>query len=477
MKHSFFVALFLIIPLIATCLENAPTEPFEDMEATVEQPLELSPEAKSGEPQVASPTPPLGLNSCIALALARNYAFLAQKNEFEKNKAGVLEQVSMTRPHIRFQDSLTRVAKLMSIGGGKGMSLGEKEVNLASFILTQPLFYFGRLELGIEMVEKQKEASTQALEAKKWDITLDVIRAYLRVLKARNFERIARESLGLLEAHFDLSNKLFKEGVVLKTDVLSTKVKLLEAKQRVIEAVHSGKLAAHSLRHLLVIPENEHLEISPFTVKSAEPYTLEQAVLDGESTPEIRQMKALVEMQGKRKEIERRGNLPAVNLQGQWVSGSQFNEKQKNWSATVVLDVPVFDSGQTRARTRQAQQDMKKTENLMRDRIQRLRLDIRNAFQKKVEMQEMLQVVDETLAASQENFDQISEFYKAGSVLNTDVLEAQFALNNARLNRSNTSFDLLAFEAELLKLAGRLDRFLAAVDYPDNPEGSKVEPL
>lgn len=358
---ALFIALLAVLPITA---DQAKVKPETDGSETAETTSRIS----ASDQHLQDARQPLTLAQCIAIALEANHRIGAARQEHERTRATVRQNYSLTRPRVTLQNVFTRLGEVPSIqppDGGDGMSLGEKEINISKLVLTQPIYTWGRLPLGVEMVRKMQDASSHALKAREVEVVFDLLKNYIGLLKSRNILKISLGTRALLEAHLEIAEALFREGVTLKTDVLATRVQLLETTRTVIESEHALKAAEQRLRNILVLPEDHPIEVIDLMLDRPPIMEFSETASGVSDRPDINQMKSLVKMQEKNYQIERRGNTPTIGLMANWESGSQFNQEQRNWNANIVFEFPFFDGGMTRARTDEARARLNETRRFL----------------------------------------------------------------------------------------------------------------
>ena len=412
---------------------------------------------------------PLSLEDCIGLSLKNNLEIRAQQNALEASRQKTREQMTLAKPRVGARQIYTIQERVPSFGSS---SLGDKETAISQVSLTQPLYTFGRLENGVRMVREEHRAQQAAAETTRADIVHRVVRGFLEVLKDRNRIRIANQTLEVLQEHLQLVESLLEAGVVLNTDVSMTKVKMLESRQGLIEARNSFDVSLLGLMQLTGISEEsapELLDIPPMPLNAS---TTQENL---QQQPEILKLNHLIKAGEDGFQIARKNNLPIVGLQWNWSTGNQFLEDFKSWNATVVLDFPFFDSGFTKAQRQQAASRLEQLKNLRDDARQKFDLAIRKSARKVREMQEKFALARQIEETAQENFTNLQVQYKEGGVMNTDVLEAQLALANARIGVNNAYYDYVAFLADHYRSLGKIDEFVELVRQSRLAVSSKEE--
>lgn len=401
----------------------------------------------------------ISLEESIDQALQNNLEIQAQKNSLTGAFHKVSEQIGQTKPQVAIQNLYNLQGKVPGFGATK---LGDTETNITQVSLKQPLYSFGRLEIGLDMVREQYKAEDAAFEVTRTDIIHRVIRSFLELLKARNRVRIAQETILVLNEHLRLVENLFQSGVVLNTDVSTTKVKVLEARQRLIEEQNSHDIAEMALCDLLRLPEGT---VASFQEIPPMPLDVATTIENREQQPEMQNLSHLVKVNKDRYSIEKRSTLPMVGFQYVYSTGNQFLENFKNWNALVMFEVPIFDSGVSRARIEQAKAGWEQMQNLRASTRQKFSLAIQQSARKVREMQEKSTLSRQIEQAASENYTNLQNQFKEGAVINTDVLSAQLVLTNARLGLTNAYYDYVAFLADHFRSLGNIDEFLELIKH------------
>lgn len=415
------------------------------------------------------PPEPLSLENLIELALRNNLEIHAQGNALEAAKQKAREQFTLGKPRVGAKQIYSLQERVPGFGS---TSLGDKETSIYQVSLTQPVYTFGRLENGVRMVNAEHLAEQSQSSAVRTDIIHRVIRNFLDVMKERNRIRIANETLGVLQEHLKLVETLLEAGVILNTDVSMTKVKLLEARQGLIESRNSLDVARLSLFQLAGLPDAsdpDFPDIPPMPLNAS-------TTLDNpDQQPEVKKLDHLIKAGENGYKIAKKGNLPMVGLQWTWSSGNQFLEDFKSWNANVVLDFPFFDSGLSQAQRRQAGARLDQLKNLREDARNKFDLALKKSARKVQEMQEKFALARQIEETARENFTNLQTQYKEGGAINTDVLTAQLALSNARIGVNNAYYDYVAYLADHYRSQGRIDDFVALVQQARDADSTSKQ--
>ncbi|NLI78044.1 MAG: TolC family protein [Candidatus Riflebacteria bacterium] len=440
-------------PVAPGPVQSGPPEPSADLPAPA-LPSETAPA-----------TGTLTLAQALQLALANNREIASQRSSLAISREQVREARTHGVPTLNVQNLQTHVDRLTSLGP---VTIGLHDTNISQVVLKHPLYTFGRIENGVRAAQEVSGAERLALQAKEADVALRVIQAFVQVLKKHNRATIAGETLAVLRRHLELTRTLFEAGVVLSTDVATTKVKVLEAQQKLIEEENAWAIARETLANLLVVPVSTLGEPAGLAGGALPGPVCAPALAEGrvEDNPELRRFEGLIRGLDRKKRVERAGTLPTVGLQANWSTGNAYTEFYENWNAVVVVDLPLFEGGLARSRAQQAQHEIDRAvqgRELVRESLQLAR---QTSLLRLHEMEKKIALSEEAVKTARENLDQNELNYKEGTVLNTDVLEAQLLLNDAKVSLNNALFDYISWQAEHAKHVGRLGEFLRAVLGP-----------
>ncbi|MBF0406088.1 MAG: TolC family protein [Candidatus Riflebacteria bacterium] len=403
----------------------------------------------------------LSLEKCLKTALSNNIELKGQKHVLQSTIYQIREAKARLKPQFNLQNVQTHSKNLLSFGEA---TIGKHDTNISRGVLQQPVYSFGRLNLGLDMVKVQRQSEEKALRAKTEDILARVIRSYIDNLNTQNRLRIASESCQLIKAHLVTTQSLYDAGVILKTDVSSTRVKLLEAQQKLVEEESALEIARENLSNLLGISPVEVTGVSQI-IDSDVAFDKWQNLASNTNTlsPEIERLDCIVSMLKKKLALEKKGKLPALGFQAIYSTGNEFNDSFKNWNAMLVLEIPVFDGGTVKARKNQAEEELEKTKCDRENVVRQLNLMARTSYLKAKDIEKKIGLAKEALQVAQENLDQNVINFKEGTVINTDVLSAQLLLNNAKVKYNEAVFDYLQHLTDYFKNTGNIKGFLSEI--------------
>ena len=99
-------------------------------------------------------------------------------------------------------------------------------------------------QVGIDNVDAERRGKALAVQ-------FEVTQVYLKLVYAQLMCEVAEEALATIEAHVALAQKYESVGMISHNDVLTAQVEQLKAKQNVVEAKNSTRLAGMKLAQVL----------------------------------------------------------------------------------------------------------------------------------------------------------------------------------------------------------------------------------
>jgi len=281
------------------------------------------------------------------------------------------------------------------------------------------------------------------------DMHYNVVNAYYTCLLKKDLERVAMDSVDTLAAHLKNVQASYAVGVVAKVDVLRSEVELADAQQSLIKAENARKVAEHSLNKIIGLPLETELNLTD--TLSNEEYgrdlasCLEFAELN---RPDLEQSRQSVRAAKGGVRTARAGYMPKVSITAskKWTYSSQsqaghYPSNSNTWDAGVTATWTAFDSGVTAFKVHAAEMKTRAAKEQLRDNENSVALDVRNTYYNMQESQRRIHTTNVAVAKAQEDYDIAQLRYRNGVGTNTDVMDAQVALNKAKTNYIQACYD------------------------------------
>jgi outer membrane protein len=416
----------------------------------------------------------LTLDQAIGTALGHNPGLKAADSQIEAADAGVLRSMSGFLPKVTLAETWSRTDNpLMALG----TKLNQEIITPADFnpavinnpeaisnyntrlSVMQPVFNGGKEYIGRNQARLAKEASIQDRERTKQETIYSVIKAYYGLLLAKEYNRVALQSLETSEANVKLAEARFKAGAVLQSDLLRAKVQLAEVKEMLTRAQNGVKLASAALNFAMGVPQGDGYEVSgALTVQDLK--TELNAVLDeaSASRPDLRSMDLNRRNAEKSVSMARADYLPSLNVTGQmdWNSDKLAGDDAKSWAVMAVLQWNLFDGLVTRSKVKESLATSNRMRSLEEQTQSSVQLQVRQAYYNMTASLDRIAATASSEQEAEEGLRIVQKRYETGMTTFVDVLGAENSLIRARTNALQALYDNNIAHAELKLATGTL---------------------
>ena len=313
-----------------------------------------------------------------------------------------------------------------------------------SLTASMPIFTGGKLNGTIKQAKAGYLISEQGLQKAYNDMRSTVTNGYFDMLQADNMQKLGRESVDRLADHLKNVEAQYEVGVVAKVDVLRSQVELANAKQSLIKAENAYQIAEANLNKIVGLPMDTQLKLDNILVYT--PYDNDmQYCLDyaAKHRPELEQAKQQVEAAKGALRVAISGHMPqvAATASQSWKDSNWSGDENGNWGVGVTVSMNIFDSGVTVSKIHGAEADLAKAHETYRDTVDAVNLDVRSNYLNLREAEKRIDTTKLAVSQAEEDYRIAQLRYMNGVGTNTDVLDAQVALTDAKTNYLQAMYD------------------------------------
>ncbi len=396
----------------------------------------------------------LSLAEAIETALSQNTSLKVTAEDEQTAKAQLRQS--------KGQNGVSASASSgLNLNQSKGNSLKEN-LSAVTAEASLPLYTGGKNEAAIASSELGVKIAGLNTERARENLKYNVIKAYFDALEARHTIDVNQDSVNNYQAHLTNVEQLFTAGTKARMDVLRAQVQLSDAQQTLIKSQNAYEIDLASLRNYLDIDRSE-----PLTLTDDFVYDKWDADMDSCIGYAMRNRKDLLADEAKVEQSEqsikeaRAGNLPQVSLTASadpglsWeISDHSWSKNGYSWGAGVRASWNVFDSGVTKAQIDEAETARDKAKFQLSQDTQAVDLSVRTAYYNMREAEHRMASTQTAVDEAQEDRFIASEKYRAGEGLMLDVIDAETALRQARLNHISAQYDYVRYKAEVVNAMG-----------------------
>lgn len=326
----------------------------------------------------------------------------------------------------------------------------------------------------------QKEAERLALgatEAQELRIEQSVEnstrRAYYSFRDAQAQRRVAEEALRLAEEHLGRAEKLFAAGVVAKSDVLRAKVSVSESELTLIRAKSAEANAMTALRRAVGADPAEvelaepdafakQLLDDPAGVKELEPFVSRMPEGDNVEAAfgaraELKAYALLSKQAEKLARAEQGKLLPQILGTVAYVTAEDnfFPTDNGEPVAAIGLYWNLYDSGEARAKTREARAKAKELLFQLDDMKNSIRMEVVQAEQNMASALSRFEVASRQTEQAREDYRIAVRRYEENVGTSLEESDSRLALVNALTETATALYDIKTAEADLIYAIGK----------------------
>jgi outer membrane protein TolC len=336
--------------------------------------------------------------------------------------------------------------------------------------LDVPIYTSGRTTAAVDAARADRRAAAADAKVAEEDVRLETIRAYWQLVTARERVTVLEADLARMDAWVGDVQARRDAGLLPPNDVLSAQAQRARENVQLIQARQAAAVAEIDLARLLGIDLSQRIAVSTPVDRpiagAAEAAAQPIDVLVARARETRGERLGLRERQaGLRSAAE--AALAAARPQVAGVAAvepsrpnARFVPRTDEWKTSWDLGVnvvwPLWDGGRARADRAALLAQSSAVGYRIDDFDARVAVDVRQRLLDLDANNAALQAAGEAVAAATEARRVVGERFNAGVATPTDVLDAQNALLQAELERTQILAALRIGEARLLRTIGAL---------------------
>ena len=330
--------------------------------------------------------------------------------------------------------------------------------------LQWPIYSGGRTDALERAARADAAAAGADVSVAQADLRLEVARAFWAVVTARATVDVLEQGVKRSQAHVADVRQRFAAGLVPPNEIASAEAQESRARMLAIEASNQRDVAAADLARLVGQTPGQPLEpVATLDAPSPAIIGVEPLVAGArESRDERRAMERRIESAGELREAAAAGRLPTVAIAG-GVDYARPNPRifprtdrwDDSWDVGVNVRWSLWDGGRTAADVAQAagavevaRQRLAEFDSVLAVEVRQRALDLESG-------RAAVAAATDAVRAATEARRVVAERYQAGVIAQIEVLDAEYALLQAELDRARALAGVRLSEARLARAIGR----------------------
>jgi outer membrane protein TolC len=412
-----------------------------------------------------APSGPLTLERTIQSVLARYPTITAAQAAVDAARARSVQANADRLPQVSGQagytyDSLRPYVAIAIPGLPPGAIYENVQDSYAATITARQLLTdFGRTDKLVAMARSGEISAQDALEQTRHQLGYQAIQSFYGVLLLRSSTDVAREEIAALEEAQRIAERKFSAGSATKFDVLTTQVRLANARNHLTDTLSLREKQENGLRQLLGLGVEAPLEVVGTFDAEVQPIPETVAISDGLlNRPEMRLARDDEQTARLRLDAADRGNRPKLDAQ---VTGGVQNGVVPNLydnrgyvTAGLSLEVPIFTGRRILGDRMEADAGVRSAQAREREMNDTITTEVADAYSDFNAAKSRLANSDTLVDQAREALALAQTRYSNGVITNFELLDAQSAFRSTELSRLQARYDCVLARQAIARAAG-----------------------
>ena len=350
---------------------------------------------------------------------------------------------------------------------------GGRQIASTSLQATQPIYAGGRIKAGILEARAGIAASTAQLEATNQDTYLNVISAYLDVLRDQATIEIRQSSVTLLLEQFQAAKDRFEVGEITRTDVAQAEARLESARANLAAAEAQSEASIANYTFFVGIPPRD---LEPPSRLGPLPQSFEEALARAlENSPNIDLAEYNEKAAEQRVKTARSRLRPEINIVATASVQGTLNQPDspaspfsaggptpdfldRNVSAFAQARIPLYQGGVARSQVRSAKLARSQARYDVENMRRQVHAQVAQSWYAYRAAVVGIEASKRQVTAAEIAYEGGVEELAVGVRTTLDVLDQEQDLLNARLGVVIAERDAYVAANQLLRAMGALTR-------------------
>jgi outer membrane protein len=320
----------------------------------------------------------------------------------------------------------------------------------------------GRTKNLVEGSSLQAQASSQNYQATRYNVLLEVNRAYFAALHAQAVIRVASATVDARQLLLDQVTTLANNNLKSQLDVSFADVSVSEAKLLLLRAQDSVASSLADLTRSLGADQQASYQLVDEPLPSGPPDRPDDLVAQAlNSRPEIASLRFSRDASLRAAEAERDLSRPSVSLVGAagflpFINQGSTHIPAEYAGAAVNLDIPIFNGHLFSARREAARYKANEADQQLRDEQERVARDVRVAWASARNAFQRIDVTAQFLRQATLASDLAQGRYNLGLASIVELTQAQLNVTQAEIENLAAKYDYQTQNAALQYSVGLL---------------------
>lgn len=367
---------------------------------------------------------------------------------------------------VRYLETNAQYAAFQGLGSMfSETGFGSPNTYVAALTLSQTLFQGGKVGAGIAGANAYERAARAQLDETRRDVTYRVKQAYLNALYAERIVDITESSQAQVNDQLHRVELNHQVGSSADYDLLRAQVEAANQEPLVIAARNSRDVALLEVRRIVNVPADDSIELTSnllLTPADSLPrLDLAALDLDPAGRAAIEAARANVDFRQAAVRVYHGDYYPSLTLSSSFGGQAfptgtfpQYGQFHRDWSASLVVSMPLFDGLKTHGIVEQAQAELSRAQAQLSQTRAGVAIEVEQARAEIVRSLALVAARHETVGQAERAQHLATVRYANGIATALEVSDARLALQQASVNEAQATRDYLLAVAALERAVG-----------------------
>jgi outer membrane protein len=325
--------------------------------------------------------------------------------------------------------------------------------------ITYPVYAGGRIKYGIEAAKYLQQATQLDAEHERQQVQLNATNAFINLYKSKAVVELVKENLASSQQRVkDLTN-MEKNGLLARNDLMKAELQQSNIELSLLDAENNWKLSNVSMDLLLGLPVTTTIETDANFNATATLTPVENFEQDAiQNRKDIAALALRTKAAGVAVKSVNAEKYPSVALTGGYIAANipGFVTITNAVNIGIGIQYNLGSLWKNKAKVEQARSREKQleiSEGMLSDAV---RLQVHQSYEQYLLAHKKIEVYQKAIDQATENFRIVNNKYKNSLATTTEVLDADVALLQTKLNYANAKADAVLAYNQLLITTGNL---------------------
>ena len=409
------------------------------------------------------------LDEAIDLSIRNNHQLKTDQAKIDEATAALKEATEKRLPNASVSGSYLRLNSanfdLKTKGNsGSGGSGGESpKVNQLAYGLLNvslPVYQGGRIKYGIESSRYLAEAVKLDATDDRDEVIENTIEAFANLFKAKTAVRLVKENLAQSQQRAKDFSNMEKNGLLARNDLLKAQLQSSNLELSLLDAENNAQLANLNMNLMLGLPNATELVMDTTGIeKKNDPRTLEEFLQTAKDNRKDISALALRKKAGETDIKSAKADmLPSLQLSGGYIAADVPNVFTVTNALNIGVGVSYNIASLWKTKSKVQQADAKVRQIVQSQAIldDNITMQVNKSYLALISNRKKIEVYATAVEQAEENYRIVKNKFDNSLATTTDLLEADVAQLQSRLNYTLARADAFVSYHKLLQVTGTL---------------------